>query len=163
MSHSYENLIRMTSTMQQTNSWRGTLLFLALACPILWLPGHAFAQASDTGGPEAQTPHRYKTQSIDDRVRLLAKSLDLSESQQSAVKTILEQRQQQTLRIRRDPSISGSARIERFRSLQDSTVARIRAVLNEEQKENYDPLASRKIQKTPERGVEDWIKASTPH
>jgi hypothetical protein len=92
----------------------------------------------------------------------LTKSLDLNDVQQSAVKNILEQRQQQTLRIRRNPSISGSDRIEQFRALQDSTVERIRAVLTEEQKKKYDPLASRQIQSTPERSVEDWLKATTP-
>ena len=100
---------------------------------------------------------------IDNRVRVLARSLDLNEAQQAAVKKILEQRQQETLRIRQDTSISGGARIERFRALQDNTVERIRAVLNEEQKRKYDPLAVRRIQPAPQqRSVEDWLKVTTP-
>jgi hypothetical protein len=92
----------------------------------------------------------------------LAKALDLTTEQQSAVKSILEHRQQKTLSIRRDPSLSGGARIERFRMLQEATVERIRAVLNDEQKKKYDPLAARHAQSTPEHSVEDWLKASTP-
>ena len=100
---------------------------------------------------------------IDDRVRVLARSLDLNEAQRVAVKKILEQRQQETLRIRQDSSISGGARIERFRALQDNTVERIRAVLNEEQKKKYDPLAVRRTQPAPQqRSVEDWLKLTTP-
>jgi hypothetical protein len=100
---------------------------------------------------------------IDDRVRVLARSLDLNEAQRVAVKKILEQRQQETLRIRQDTSISGGARIERFRALQDNTVERIRAVLNEEQKKKYDPLAVRRTQPAPQqRSVEDWLKVTTP-
>ena len=100
---------------------------------------------------------------IDDRVRVLARSLDLNEAQRAAVKKILEQRRQETLRIRQDPSISGGARIERFRALQDNTVERIRAVLNEEQKKKYDPLAVRRTQPAPQqRSVEDWLKVTTP-
>ena len=100
---------------------------------------------------------------IDDRVRVLARSLDLNEAQRVAVKKILEQRQQETLRIRQDSSISGGARIERFRALQDNTVERIRAVLNEEQKKKYDPLAVRRTQPAPQqRSVEDWLKVTTP-
>ena len=100
---------------------------------------------------------------IDDRVRVLARSLDLNEAQRAAVKKILEQRRQETLRIRQDPSISGGARIERFRALQDNTVERIRAVLNEEQKKKYDPLAVRRMQPAPQqRSVEDWLKVTTP-
>ena len=100
---------------------------------------------------------------IDDRVRVLARSLDLNEAQRAAVKKILEQRRQETLRIRQDPSISGGARIDRFRALQDNTVERIRAVLNEEQKKKYDPLAVRRMQPAPQqRSVEDWLKVTTP-
>jgi Spy/CpxP family protein refolding chaperone len=137
-----------------------TLLLLAL-----WFHGaSAFAQA-----PEASTPPRPQTNqhpsrrsNIDARVSILTKNLDLTAQQQSAVKSILEQRQQKTLLIRSDPSISGSTRIDRFRILQEETVERIRAVLDDEQKKKYDPMASRRIQSTPERSVEDWLKATTP-
>ena len=108
----------------------------------------------------AQRGHR---PTIDDRVRVLARSLDLNEAQRAAVKKILEQRQQETLRIRQDPSISGGARIERFRALQDHTIERIRTVLNEEQKKKYDPLAVRKATPAPDqKSVEDWLKVTTP-
>lgn len=108
----------------------------------------------------AQRGHR---PTLDDRVRVLAKSLDLSEEQRAAVKNILLQRQQETLRLRQDASISGSARIDRFRALQDVTVQRIRALLNDEQKKKYDPLAVRKVEKAPDqRSVEDWLKLTTP-
>ena len=149
----------MTSAAKLTKRCAVALLLLALP-----LPGTpVLAQASDAGslGPQA-TPHHSRRSNIDARVSTLKKSLDLDEAQQSAVKNILEQRQQETLRIRRDPSISGGARIERFRALQDNTVERIRALLNDEQKKKYDPLASRQIQSTPERSVEDWLKAATP-
>jgi hypothetical protein len=64
---------------------------------------------------------------------------------------------------RLDPSISGSARIERFRALQETTVERIRAILNEEQRRKYDPLASRRVQAAPpRRSVEDWLNATIP-
>jgi len=84
-------------------------------------------------------------------------------SQQAAVKKILEQRQQETLRIRQDASISGGTRIERFRALQDQTVLRIRAVLNDEQKKKYDPLAVRRVTPPPDqKSVEDWLKVTNP-
>jgi len=116
------------------------------------------------GASSAQQTHRaHRSSGIDDRVKLFAKSLDLNEEQQAAVKRILKQRQQQTLQIRRDPSITGSAGIERFRALQVSTVEQIRAVLNEEQRRKYNPLAPRGLQPAPEqRSVEDWLKVTTP-
>lgn len=139
-----------TSAAKLRNRSLRALLCLALASPVPLLSAHAVAQRG----------HR---PTIDDRVKVLARSLDLNEAQQAAVKKILEQRQQETLRIRQDASISGGARIERFRALQDRTVERIRAVLNEEQKKKYDPLAVRRVAPAPDqRSVEDWLKVTTP-
>jgi Spy/CpxP family protein refolding chaperone len=140
----------------------GILLLLALQLPIL-LPSMPALSQAPASSPERPTERRHTRPSMDDRVRRLAQALDLDEAQRAAVKKILEQRQQQTLRIRHDPSISGSARISHFRALQDSTVERIRAVLNEEQRKKYDPLAVRRTEPAPEqRSVEDWLKATTP-
>lgn len=123
----------------------------------------SFAQASEASTPRSHMQqHSSRRSNIDARVKVLTRNLGLNEGQQSAVKSILEARQQQTLLIRRDPSISGGARIERFRALQDATVERIRSVLNDEQKKKYDPMAARQVQSTPEHSVEDWLKASTP-
>ena len=127
----------------------------ALLCPALVLPVLLLSVSA-----VAQRGHR---PTLDDRVKVLAKSLDLNEAQQVSVKKILEQRQQETLRIRLDSSISGATRIERFRALQDHTVERIRAVLNEEQKKKYDPLAVRRVTPAPDqKSVEDWLKVTNP-
>ncbi len=148
-----------TATNKLVKPRIGTLLLLALC----FHGASALAQAPEAPPPKPQaSQHPSKRSNIDARVSILAKNLDLTAEQQSAVKSILEQRLQQTLLIRRDPSISGSTRIERFRKLQETTVERIRAVLNDEQKKKYDPMAARRVQSTPEHSVEDWLKASTP-
>jgi pyruvate/2-oxoglutarate dehydrogenase complex dihydrolipoamide acyltransferase (E2) component len=112
----------------------------------------------------AQPAHpAHRRPNLDDRVKALATALALNDAQQAAVKKILEQRQMEILRLRRDGSIPGSVRIERLRALQDQTVQRIRLVLNDEQKKKYDPLAVR--QTGPAQGqksVEDWLKVTTP-
>jgi hypothetical protein len=46
--------------------------------------------------------------------------------------------------------------------LQDRTAEQIRAVLNEDQRKNYDPFAARRIPQSEGRTVEDWLKATTP-
>jgi len=138
-------------------------LSLALVAPIIAADAPAVPQTADGASPARQTHRAHRPSRIDDRVKLFAKNLDLNEAQQAAVKRILEQRQQQTLKIRLDPSITGSARIERFQSLQVSTVQQIHAVLNEEQRKKYDPLAPRRLQPAPDqRSVEDWLKVTTP-
>ncbi len=137
------------------------LLLLTLGGPFLLPPTSVCAQAAKVENPELR---HHKTSSIDSRVNTFAKNLDLTETQKSAVKRILEERQQQSFRIRQESSISGADRIEKFRLLQASTVARIRAVLNEEQRKKYEPFATEKLKPTPpERSVEDWLKLTTPH
>jgi hypothetical protein len=123
-----------------------------------------------TSQPAPAQPTRPVTRSVrhrvtlDDHVKALAKSLDLNEAQQAAIKKILEQLQREILRLRQDSSISGGDRIGRFRALQDQTVERIRSVLNDEQKKKYNPLAVRQVpQASDQKSVEDWMKATTPH
>jgi hypothetical protein len=125
------------------------------------------AQAKDAAPavtvPAHTTHPTHRSVTLDDRVKGLTAALNLNEAQQAAVKKILEQRHQETLRIARDPSIPGSDRIGRLRALQDQTVERIRAVLNDEQKKKYDPLAVRKVTPAPEqKSVEDWLKVTNP-
>jgi hypothetical protein len=125
------------------------------------LPENAAPAPRPTPAHPAYSTHRRAT--LDDRVKALSKALDLSDPQQVAVKRILEQRQAEILRLRQDGSISGEERIGRLRAVQDQTVLRIRAVLNDDQKKKYNPLAVREI--TPPQGqktVEEWLKETTP-
>jgi Spy/CpxP family protein refolding chaperone len=150
----------MTSTTTLKRTCRGTFLLLALA--LSYEP--AVAQASETAAPPRRMSSHYKRPTLDDRIAVLSKNLELTDAQRSAVKKILEQRQQQTVRIR-ESEAPGNVRIEQFRALQERTVAQIRAVLTDEQKKKYDPLLprTRPAPSTPQRSVEDWIKATTPH
>jgi hypothetical protein len=141
------------------------LLLVALGIPSFVLSAGVLAdcQASGSGDtkPQPRTPFSRHAITIDDQVKRFGESLNLSETQRSEVTRILEFRQAQTRRIRLEESLSGAERISRLRGLQDSTVARIRAVLNEEQKKKYDPLVVRKAQKdSPPASVEDWMKAA---
>jgi len=139
----------------------GAFLNLVLVAMIL-APGRPVAaQVNGATNPSGQTQRTRQRSGIDGRVKVLAKNLDLNEAQQSAVKNILEQRRQETLRLRLDSSVTPSSRIARFRVLQDKTVERIRAVLNEEQRKKYDPLVVRGIPPAQDqRSVEDWLRLS---
>jgi hypothetical protein len=161
-----EDAMRETGgILRSDGKWRGWLgrafLPFVLILPVSY---SAIPQTLDEGQADGSTPsqhharHPYTKPNLDVRVNRFAKGLDLSESQQSAVKKILEERQKEILRMRLDPTTTGSFAIDRFRALQERTVKQIRAVLNEEQKKQYDPLAARKI--SPEPNVEDWLKAA---
>lgn len=150
-----------------SSKWQGHgALSQHMALLLLFLLPSAFALAQTA--PAVRSSHRANQSrvqaSIDFHVGQLAQALDLTEPQQSAVRKILEQRQVQVWSLRRDPSISGSARVDRFRSIQEHTVEQIRAVLSEDQKQKYDPLAVRKLQPASDQSsVEDWLKATTQH
>jgi hypothetical protein len=142
-----------------------TLLLVALGIStfVLFAGILADCQASGSGDtkPQTRTAFSRHTTTLDDKVKRFAESLNLSETQRSEVRRILEFRQAQTRRIRLDESLSGAERISRLRGLQDTTVARIRAVLNDEQKKKYDPLMVRKAQRdSSPASVEDWMKAA---
>jgi Spy/CpxP family protein refolding chaperone len=151
---------------------------LACVFPLWSHSGSAVAQVAGADSPGPAVPvkptapvtppahhghHAQRPASLDDRVRMFAKNYDLDAAQQAAVKNILQQRQQETLQLRTDPSLSGEARIERFRALQTATVEQIRGVLTEEQRKKYNPLAPRELKPEPEqRSVEEWLKLTTP-
>src|SRR5215468_7810885 len=80
-----------------------TVLFLLLTiCLPIW-SGPAFSQEPDPARSQA-SHHRYRQERIDDQVKGFAKNLDLNQEQRAAVKKILEQRQQEILRIMRTSS-----------------------------------------------------------
>jgi hypothetical protein len=114
--------------------------------------------------PTPPPPHQsHSRATLEHQVKVLARNLNLDQAQQDAVLKILQARKEEALRIRRDTSISGGARIDQFRGLQDSTVLQIRAVLNDDQKKQYDPLAVRKIgPAADQKSVEDWLELTTP-
>jgi hypothetical protein len=138
---------------------------LAVSLPMM-LASVCCAQQPEAASPPIppQPPHHsHRRVTLEDRVKVLARNLNLDQGQQDAVLKILQARTEESLRIRRDTSISGSARIDQFRALQDKTVLQIRAVLNEEQKKKYDPLAVRKReQAADQKTVEDWLELTTP-
>jgi hypothetical protein len=139
------------------------ILNLTLLLTIFWSSVPAWTQSSSAPAQSGSEDSRAsKRGSVDQRVARLTQALQLSEPQQSAVKKILEQRREQFWQIRRDPSLSGSERIDRVRALQESTVKEIRSVLTEEQKQKYNPLAVRGLEPAKDqRTVEDWLKAAT--
>jgi hypothetical protein len=147
--------------MTSRAKWRNLgFVLLALSLPILISSAPARSQDPEPANSARPAGHRPRTISIDDQVKGLAKNLDLTETQQSAVKRILQQRLE-TLRMMRNSP--GSDQISQFQMLQARTVAQIRAVLNDEQKKKYNPLAPHPSQSSPQPSVEDWMKATTPH
>ena len=108
--------------------------------------------------PQRRTQRAYHGQTIDDRVKALAKALDLNQMQQAGLKAVLEHQQSQVRLIQFDETLSGEERIGKFRALQEDTVLRIRALLNDEQKKKYEPLNHQVEKENSSDYVDQWMR-----
>src|SRR5215470_900375 len=145
--------------MRPTKQLRA-MVFLGITCLTGFVssaPGWPQAASSQDDQSRSASPS-HKTSAIDDRVKRLAQALDLTDGQQAHVRTILEQRQHEMLRLRYDSRLTGSQRVDQFRALQEETVARIRSVLTDEKKKKYDPLAYRKLEQENQEQAKEWLK-----
>lgn len=172
MSHPFKHTMRiqilysvLSRESRASLSFAG--IFLASA---LWLAPCAVAQAPDTAAPQPATPLAqvpatrrpqsvYRKRTIDDRIKSLTKALNLDEQQQAGVKMVLERQQLQARKIQFDQSLDGAERIGTFRALQEDTISRIRALLNDEQKMKYDPLThATQNWNSSDTYVDQWMK-----
>ncbi len=127
------------------------------------MPLHASAGRQSSGDvtPRHQRQRQYKTPSIDDRVKALAKLLDLDEKQQSELKGVLWSRHEQVIKMLRAESRSPVDRVKQLRAINDNTVERITALLNEEQKKKYNPAGHLEAPGTSAKAsLEDWLKTT---
>ena len=135
-----------------------------LALQVFFLmPLHVSAgrQSSGDVAPHHQVHRQYKRPSIDDRVKTLSKLLDLNERQQSELKRVLWSRHDQVIKILRAQSLSPVDRVNQFRAINDNTVERIMALLNEEQKKKYNPPRQPEAPGTSSKAsLEDWLKVT---
>jgi len=111
------------------------------------------ASAENPSAPEAANPvpstaparpvirdrHVSVEERIEQRVRLMARTLDLNADQQRKLRAILTDQRNQVQKIRSEPSIAPEDRIGALRSVNQKTVERIRALLDEEQRKKFSP------------------------
>jgi hypothetical protein len=111
------------------------LLALALSC---------VAQA------QAQVP------ALEQRLRLLTRELSLTAGQQESVRHILEGQQAAVRALLDDPRVSPAERAPAIGAIQERTANEIRAVLNDEQKdEYYKPRPASGAERHPD--IETWL------
>ncbi len=87
---------------------------------------------NESAGPHQPDPDR--------QIRMLTKRLNLTADQQNQILPILTARQQQAESIRADNSLAPKDRHAKMRAVREDSESRIRAVLNDSQKQSYDQL-----------------------
>ena len=146
------------------STWGRTALGCALA-----LGGVVVTHAADEEqAPAVAVPahpaprshaHRTVGATLDNRVQLMAKELDLDASQQAALKSILLTQRAEVAKVWNDPSVPATVRVATTQAVSEKTVERIRAILNEEQREKYIKDHRRDVPVgTPGSDVQKWMK-----
>lgn len=136
----------------------GTLLLLSSVCTSAFAAEEQAATTNDQH--KRQTRSRSASDRLDEQVKKFTSLLELDAKQESQVRMILKSRQEQLVSILRSQSPSRVDAVTQLRAINESTVARIRAVLNDEQKKKYDPLKhNTPSDSQPQPSVDDWLQA----
>lgn len=131
--------------MMKMNARKATLVLGALLITGAML---ASAQSADTAAPAEQTTQpsgRHRGMNPDKQAERLGKRLNLSQDQVAQIKPILADRAQQMEALRSDTSLAPEDRRAKARSIMEDSNSKIEAVLNDQQKQQYEEmLASRR-------------------
>lgn len=98
---------------------------------------------------------------MDNRVRLLARELQLDARQQSEVTKILQQQRSDVAKVWSDPSVSAALRIAATQAIGDKTADKIRALLNDAQRSKYIlPRQHEAPVGAPGGDVQKWLQTA---
>jgi Spy/CpxP family protein refolding chaperone len=113
-----------------------TLALLAMSL----LGAVAFAQQNPpAGGGDQQGPRRGMP-SVDDQLKTMTDKLNLTADQQAKIKPILEDSRTQMQAVMKDDSLSQDDRRAKMRGVRESTNSKIRDVLTDTQKKQFDEM-----------------------
>lgn len=127
---------------------RNTIFTLALS-GLLALGASTAIYAQDdatpapNGTPQAQQGnwgHGHHGMDPDAQLSHMTKRLNLSADQQSQIRPALVDRQQRMEALRQDQSLSPQDRHEKMQAIQQDTRSRIEAVLNDQQKQQFESM-----------------------
>jgi hypothetical protein len=78
--------------------------------------------------------------SIDEQVKALTDELNLTGDQPGKVKTILEDQRSQAMTVIGDGGLSRDDKVQKIRGIRETTIAKVRGVLNDDQKKKFDQM-----------------------
>ena len=136
------------------NQFSRIVLSGLLATGLTLCSAAAFAQ-QDTPAPDAsaqQGGHR-QPPTPDEQVARMTKRYNLSSDQQSQIKPILANQQQQMQALRQDSSLSQEDRMAKVKSIRDDSSAKISALLNDSQKQKFAQDQQRRQEHMQEHGA----------
>ena len=108
------------------------------------------ASAPQQGGGHGQWGGH---QTPDEQVARMTKRYNLSSDQQTQIKPILANQQQQMQALRQDSSLSREDKMAKMKSIHEDSSSKIQAVLNDSQKQKFAQDQQRRQQQMQERGA----------
>lgn len=128
---------------------RKTLCTIALT-GLLGLGMAALAQDQSTTEPPMHGQHGQRM-NPDSQLAHLTKTLNLTSDQQTQIKPILENQQQQMMQLHQDQSMSREDKMAKAKSLHADTTSKIEAVLNDQQKQKYEAMQQKMEERMQQR------------
>lgn len=102
--------------------------------------GVAVAQQQEQTAPAPVQGQEHRPVDPQQQLRMLTKRLNLSADQQNQILPILTDREQQIAGLRADNSLSPKDRHAKMRAVREDSDTKIRALLNDNQKQAYDQM-----------------------
>lgn len=99
--------------------------------------------STDTQATTPTTMAHHREMNADRDLMRMTKRLDLTQDQQTQIKPILEDRDQQLNQLWQDSSISKTDRRAKSKGIRDDARSKIDSILNDEQKAKFDSMGSR--------------------
>jgi hypothetical protein len=119
----------------------------------------AMPSSESPTNPASPAPGRVRAGgTLQHRVDVLSKALQLDARQRTQLLTILESQRQAVSNIWSDPKLLPSERTPATRALQERTANQIRAILTDEQRKLYNPPKPQGAEPPPPPNVEEWMR-----
>lgn len=119
---------------------RFSMLLLAGCLSVFALAQAQEAQDTQVPPPSASArDHHMPT--VDEMLAHMTQKLNLSQEQQASVRSILQNQHDQMEQLMQDTSSSHEARHAKMKEMHESTHTQIRALLNDDQKKQFDEFA----------------------
>ena len=126
-----------------------SLCSIAIGGVLALSTGAVFAQADNSAQQQppsqstmqpGQMQHGGRMMDPDQQLAHMTKALKLTADQQSQIKPILADRQQQMMSLHQDTSMARQDKMAKAKSINDDSHAKIEAVLNDEQKQKFEQM-----------------------
>ena len=96
------------------------------------------SQGTQPAAGQAEQGEHRQMPTIDEQVKRLSDRLTLTNDQQAKTRTVLEDQHTQAQAMMKDDSLSQDDKRQKFMSLRQTTISRIRDILNDDQKQKFD-------------------------